>query len=273
MSDRDQLGKITAVVTAVGMILGIWIQYRTNELDTIKGHLSMVIDQQKLIIAKQAEGRSERESREKYWQWIHEKLVESLEKRSATEQRIVYHYIGTLEQHPEREAKLKSALLEMLEEQATDDTLVELAASDKQNLDTYISEESDKSTPPDLNRTSTAVDRPLGNTNIDVFWCEANGDEYRRLAEALQARIQSEMSRGRVRTRMLPAIVNSSAGYSVQQPTITADYANDDEHRYATRLQPLVAQAIPGLTQEQVRIKMTSQGTPLYMGVFLCSTG
>ena len=271
MSDHH-FAKTSAVVAIVGALLGCWVQYRTSEFDGLQLKLDQINGAQQRLLAQSAESRSERESRERYWQWIHEKLVGALQRKSAPELRVVYHYIGTLQQKPAHEGDLKLALLQLVEEQSADGALAIQAGEDKKLLKTYEADQAAlASRPPSAATGTAATKKPFYRTDIDVFWCEANGAEYQAHAERLAARIQNDLTAGRVRARMLPNIVNSGRGYGISRPTVTVDYDVPRERDYAKTLASLIAAAVPGSLADDVDIKQTSQGTPHYLGVFLCS--
>lgn len=100
--------------------------------------------------------------------------------------------------------------------------------------------------------------------NLDVFWCTAKGDQARDAASRIVNALQQKGAKGRIRLREFGDYINASPGYRISGLAIRRE-ANEES----------VAQAVKAIADSaygggDFQLTPSTQGTPGYMGLFVC---
>lgn len=102
--------------------------------------------------------------------------------------------------------------------------------------------------------------------NLDIFWCTANGSSARDGAARIKDALQQAGAKGRLRVREFSDSINSSPGYRISGLAIRRETT---EEGVAQAIKKIADQAY-GSQGEGFQLTLSTQGTPGYMGLFVC---
>ena len=113
---------------------------------------------------------------------------------------------------------------------------------------------------------SATSDGSWGEWDFDVFWCASSGVEAENISTKIVYALVNAGAKGRVRSRILPDIVNQKSGYQVTGFQIGR---SENEIEMANKLKEFVS-SLPGLENINIKDKLTSQNTAWYISMFIC---
>jgi hypothetical protein len=261
MSWSDILSK--GVVPAVGVVtavLAAWVNYTASQLKATLDQQQALLNQQKADLEKLTASRNFEKQDQDMTFRIYDAVIESLKTGNSQQQKAASALVIVLAKEPVRTDFLK--LFEQSETTARDvKSDVSKVLTDEQQF------KSEQAVIKSMAPPTTSVPQPTSGWqgwSVDVFWCEDEGADQSRSAEAVVKSLRDQGATGRIRPRKLPASVNAQDSYSIRGYEVRYD---SDEAKKAQELLLLANDAVPGF---KFKLRESSQGTYRYLSVFIC---
>ena len=187
---------------------------------------------------------------------IYEAVTSSLETTDVRSQRVAKALVIAM---LEPEDTLRSGLLEVLSAEGSGDVRVE-AATALSELAGFAADQSA------VTRGAVVPGSGWQTYSFDVFWCTANGEGARRVADQVLAGLAAANVTGRLRRRELAPSINASPGYRIEGLVIRREAGEEAVALEARR----IADAAIGATASGFVQTLSRQGTPNYLSLFVC---
>jgi hypothetical protein len=246
-----------------------------NDLTTQRGQIEQVAKEQERQIQVRKDEREASKQQNELTQQIFQEFVKAITDKDTEAGRQLDRLEGVLVltyaiPEPRQQEGMGRAVQKAMERIKAPEvaTRVKAATFDAEEL---VARAAAEQRIPEVTNTPPADSGAVrwSNYDFDVFWCEgvpASAELQKRAADILALKSLDPTATGRWRPRPLPESVNDRPGYGISGNQIR--YSSADEKRLAELLKAKIEAKFPPMTVDLVA---TSQNTPWYLSVFVCS--
>lgn len=183
---------------------------------------------------------------------VYEYAVSALGKDGSTQQQVLA--VGLVEELVSNRG-LRLKLLRVLRDQGKGDAPKAAAFAQEQS--------SVEKQPEDAAPTPVDSARPSWRSvNFDIFYCETSASQ-KLAADRLASAMHDRGTSGRIRVRLLPAVVNQRPGYEVHGYQIRPE---ESERAVAEEMLKEMSAALPA----HLDVLPSGMSTPNYISIFFC---